>query len=258
METNHYNKKKGFGEQLVALLDEEAVDDEKFCVADEEEGKTLKMTVEEESFPGGKYFVVSRMDLLARDYVYPDDICDKAPCLDDCLIEPDYDDLWKMLNGEAGGDDDEPTAKKNGEGVANPAEEMGIEKGGYVLYKGKKYEVLKVAGVGTSLTLESANGKVVNSVSPEDVVLADEEEDSDDKEPAGQASRKLPPGRKKDEGGDDEDLDEDDSEDEDLDEDDSEDEDLDDEDDEDAFEDEDDEAEEKPRGKKPPNKPSRR
>lgn len=134
LDQNCYNKKKGFGEQMAALMRTLDENDNPFDPID---GSTFVITCEEDTFPGGKYSVASRIDLRPRKYSYPESIVEKAPCLDDCLVEPNYDEIWSLLEegptntstststntkttGEAGvgkkkkdeDDDDKPTKSK--------------------------------------------------------------------------------------------------------------------------------------------------
>lgn len=116
-DSNHYNKKKGFGEQMavaINTLDENA---DPFALVG---GYTAVLTVEEDSFPGGKYFLCSRIDLRPRKVDYPASVLTKAPCLDDCLIDPGYDSVMQLLEtgGDTGstdrnGDDDAPVKSRS-------------------------------------------------------------------------------------------------------------------------------------------------
>lgn len=104
-DSNHYNKGKGFGEQMVDVftsLDEEV---EPFVLKG---GYTAKLRVIEDSFSGRKYWPVTRIDLEKHDYNYPSSLLDEAPCLDDCLVDPGYDEVMKLLTtGGVDSDDDD-------------------------------------------------------------------------------------------------------------------------------------------------------
>lgn len=103
LDTNHYNRGIGFGEQIAdAITSVEDYGD--FWTLDA--GLTVSLTVKEQLMGGGKkYFAVTRIDFLPRKYEYPDNMIDDAPCLDDCLIDPGYDAVKKLL--EQGSSDEE-------------------------------------------------------------------------------------------------------------------------------------------------------
>lgn len=83
LDSNHYNKKKGFGEQIAKAI----IDDPYFAdFWSLEGGYQAKMSIEEDSFMGRKYNLMTRIDFVKRDYDYPKDLIYKAPCLDDMLI----------------------------------------------------------------------------------------------------------------------------------------------------------------------------
>lgn len=257
LDTNHYNKGMGFGEMMAdAIL---AVPDYG-SFADLQGGMTLRLTVKEDTFPGGKYNKVTRIDFLPRKYDYPDELLDNAPCLDDCVVLVSNEDLRKALGQEPtdeDNDDDEqvrspassrssgwnkPSAKdeeenededtppsRNGKQARDEetAEDLGLEAGDEVTYKGMDCIIKKISGDGTSLLLEDEDGDEYKAVSPSEVKKApkakgkgkaarDEDEDEDDEEPPAKAK-----GRKaaKDEDEDEELEDEDEDEDEELDED---------------------------------------
>ena len=65
--------------------------------ADLEGGQTLQLTVKEQTFPGGKYNAVTRIDFLPRKYQYDDGLLDSAPCLDDFILEMSYAELKKLI-----------------------------------------------------------------------------------------------------------------------------------------------------------------
>lgn len=117
LDANHFNKKKGFGEQMAAAINTLDEGAEPFNLKG---GYYAVLTIEEETFPGGKYTLASRIDLRPRDYDYPSDILDRAPCLDDCLIDPGYDDVLRLLDtgSTPDKDDDDDVGKaSNGSGT---------------------------------------------------------------------------------------------------------------------------------------------
>jgi len=81
------------------LLDDELNEDPDMAAfPDLEEGYTLKIRFDSDSFGGGKPFAkASRIDFLERDAVYEDDILSKVPKLDEILHEISYDELTKLF-----------------------------------------------------------------------------------------------------------------------------------------------------------------
>lgn len=76
---------------------------------DPEKGLTVRVTVKDSTSRFGK-FEIARVDLVPREEQYKQSIIDKAYCLDDMLVEPDYDEVKSMLEGkptEADEEDDE-------------------------------------------------------------------------------------------------------------------------------------------------------
>lgn len=103
LDTNHFNKGSGFGEMMKDAMN--AVP-KNAMFADLEKGLIVQLTVKEDTYPGGKYNKVTRIDFLPRDYEYPESMLDKAPCLDEFLVEPDYDSLEELMN-QSSPDDEE-------------------------------------------------------------------------------------------------------------------------------------------------------
>jgi len=81
------------------LLDDELNEDPDVAIfPDLEEGYTLKIRFDSDSFGGGKPFArASRIDFLERDTMYEEDILDKVPKLDEILHELSYDELTKLF-----------------------------------------------------------------------------------------------------------------------------------------------------------------
>jgi hypothetical protein len=99
------NRKQGFGEQLTkAILSMSRRKGEDIFIYDLKEGYTVEVEV-----ANTKYKNIERIDLIPRDYEYPDTMIEKSPCLDDCLIAPDLAKIKKMLAMGSGEDDDEDT-----------------------------------------------------------------------------------------------------------------------------------------------------
>jgi hypothetical protein len=110
LDTNHFNRGLGFGEMMAdAIASVEAYAD----FADPKNGYTLQMNVKKQTFPGGSFHTPVRIDFLRRNYTYPNSIIDSAPCLDDLLVDPGFDDVMKLLT--SGGVDDEKETRRGGE-----------------------------------------------------------------------------------------------------------------------------------------------
>ena len=199
METTHQNRGQGFIELLgdaAATLEEDA---SPFSLT---EGYTAILTIREFTQPA-KHFAPTRIDFRRRKYEYPTALLKKAPCLDDMLIDPGYDEIVKLL--ESGGVDDETPeraperAEKDDEGVKpdpdgddeDGGEEedggdppAGLKKwmkvGAFVTYKGEECQIKKIAPSG--LTLENEDADVYKNVPASkvaEVETADEEEEEE-------------------------------------------------------------------------------
>lgn len=166
-----------------------------------EGGRMLILEVKEASFEGRSYKKVANIEMEEREDLDAD-IAEQAPCLDDMLVIPSYEELKKIFEGaptprskddeeekpaarrSARDDDDEPDDKGQ-----PTADEYGLKKGMAVLYKGKECTIERISPDGTSLTLEDENGKEYRGVGPEEVKLAkkkpaarDEDDDPEDDE----------------------------------------------------------------------------
>lgn len=125
LETNHYNKGKGFGEQIGEAIGTVRGGD---TFGELEGGITTQLKVVEDTYPGGKYLLVSRIDFIERDYDYPEEVLDKAPCLDDCLMRLSYKELDKVLRLGVGGGVDE-SVSQNGNGDVTSSTKAGVTTG---------------------------------------------------------------------------------------------------------------------------------
>ena len=102
--SNDFNRGMGFGEQMQAALKAMGSEANKFF--DLKEGLTAKLTIlEQPPFgPGSKpYNAVARIDFIARKYKYSSSLLEKAPCLDDMLVDTEDDVLLPII-----GDGEEP------------------------------------------------------------------------------------------------------------------------------------------------------
>lgn len=97
-DSNHFNKGTGFGEMMADAINSVP----KYArFADLRKGMTLQLTVKELSGGKFKYNAVTRIDFLSRDYDYPEEMLDRAPCLDAMLVEPKYATVAALLNQES-------------------------------------------------------------------------------------------------------------------------------------------------------------
>lgn len=208
METTHQNRGQGFVELLgdaAATLEEDA---NPFSLT---EGYIAILTIREFTQPI-KYFAPTRIDFRKRKYDYPAALLKKAPCLDDMLIDPGYDEIVKLL--ESGGVDDEDPeraperAEKDDEG-AKPDPDGGDEDedegdggipdglkkwmkiGALVTYKGEECQIKKITPSG--LTLENEDADVYKNVPPSKVA----EVETADEEPADEDEGEEDPPEKK-------------------------------------------------------------
>lgn len=217
-EAGVFNRGMGFGEQMAAALN--SVEDYQ-NFTDLENGYTLQLTVAKQTMGGGqKYNAVTRIDFVPRKYSYPESVRDDAPCLDEMLIDPGYDEVVSLLesgsseeeeereerpsrNGrsQVSKDEDEeepenekeeeeeeeeerPTRKTTAKGgkKEKTAKECGIVVGDVVVYDNMECDVIKVSPDGTSLTLKDDDGEKYMGVAPEDVEKVRTKEDEEEEE----------------------------------------------------------------------------
>lgn len=240
-DSNHYNKQRGFGEQMAAAINTLEENEDPF---DLKTGYTAVITCVEDTFPGGKYSLASRIDLKPRKYEYPESIVKKAPCLDDCLIFPDYDDLMAILEGggssrkdedederpqrsaptrsKARDDDDEEDQEDTTKDAdsddaeeedtgSKTAQQLKLKVGAMVKFRNKVYEILTISKDGTSIAIEDEDGNTKRGIDPNDVDPLDDEEDEEPAPRKASESKSKAKAKPKD----DEDEDEPDDEDED-------------------------------------------
>lgn len=271
-----------FGKHLKNKIDNADEDDGYELFADPEQGMTLKVSAVQEKAGAYKFLDCSDIEFKARKEPLDDELLEQAHCLDDLLKETSYDELKKIFLGTEDGDDDDDDKPKKGKKDVKKkskdddddessdddedsedsdddeddapkskksekmkkAKDFGLKVGDLVTYDDDEYEIVRVSGDGTSLTLEDQDGKKKNGIDPADVEKIktkddedeDSEDDDEDEKPKGKKDVKKKSSKDDDDEEDDEEqLDEDD---EDSDDEDSEDDDSDDEDDEDDDEDE--------------------
>lgn len=80
---------------------------------DLEDGKTIKIGAEPKKFAGNTFFEFSNLEMKDRKTPYDESMIEEAHCLDDLLIEMEYDQLKAIFEGEVpdeddSDDDDEP------------------------------------------------------------------------------------------------------------------------------------------------------
>jgi hypothetical protein len=96
------------------LLSEELREDEDRLVFPSlEEGLTLKVRFDKESFAGNAFAKASRIDFKERDDVYEEEVLDEFVDLDDILSEISYDELSEMFFFEEGGEGEEDSQEEN-------------------------------------------------------------------------------------------------------------------------------------------------
>ena len=167
-----------------------------------EGGRTVEVTTSEGKFMGITRYKPDNIEFEERED-YAESMLDKTICLDELPKELPYDELRRIfVEGTADGpgeaEEEKPrsrvstrTTEENGEdeeeelvsskrGKETTAEEFGLEEGDEVEYNGVTYEITKVSGDGTSLTLTSDSGKKVSGIDPEDVEKIDVEEEDEE------------------------------------------------------------------------------
>lgn len=190
-DSNHFNKGMGFGEMMADALGDVP---EYRNFADLEGGMTLQLKVKEDTFPGGKYNKVTRIDFLPRKYSYPESLLEDAPCLDECIVLVSNEDFKLAMEGgsddsddkedndtpkkslrtsrqqvnhdeDEDEDDDKPVKKKK----EATADEVGLEAGDEVEYEDDTCVIKSISRDGTSLTLENDEGDLIKGVGPDEV-----------------------------------------------------------------------------------------
>jgi hypothetical protein len=203
---------QGFGQQLKSLI----TNHKKYeGFWHPENGMEVNLTTSSVSFRNASWTPVTRIDFMPRDKQYPEDIAERMPSLESCLVPPNYDKIWAQL--ETGTPDDEVPAEKEPEApkeraknprkeepkVALPEDEYDDTPpplktewvvGDLASYEDhEECEILRISQDGKTVSLE-IDGKVVKGVSIEDlkpvptpesvapkkVALPEDEEEDDD------------------------------------------------------------------------------
>ena len=195
-ETGHYNKGMGFGEQMAVVI----ADNPGFWKLTG--GMRVKMVATEQTYPGGKYIGLVRVDFLPRNYEYPEKILDKFPSLDDCIIQTPAKEMRKLLTqkDDEDGDGDTGSGKGASKGAAKASASTGgsagddgeISKGDTVTfdYKGKTLTgtVVKITEDDLA-SVQCDDRDKPHIVDLSELTLADDsgDDDDDDDKPAAQA-----------------------------------------------------------------------
>jgi hypothetical protein len=102
---NHFNRKLGFGEQLVEAINAQFDEDDPHFT-DLKAGRKVRFVIE------GKYKQVPRVDFQPRSYEYPESILEHGIDLDECLIDAGYAKMQEALDG---GVSEETSSERNDE-----------------------------------------------------------------------------------------------------------------------------------------------
>jgi len=163
-----------FGELLDQRRNDADEDEEHIREFDDPEaGSTLRVTFRKESYGAGSFIKANAIDFRPRRNGLDNDLLDHGICLDDLLIIPEYDQLKKEFFME----DYEQSESKEEEPVT--AQELGLEKGMFVMMDGEKYKIQRISRDGTSLTLVDKEGTKVMGVAPDDVDPAEDDSDEE-------------------------------------------------------------------------------
>jgi hypothetical protein len=196
-----------FGKHLDKKIRHADSDDNYHLFADPEHGSLLKLGAEEKSFGKTNYLEFSEIEFKQAEAL-DEDLLAKAKeiCLDECLVEMDYDELKKIYlqeedpakgkkdKGKKGKpkpkdeddedeDEDEEEEEDDDEDddEDETAKDKGIKKGASVEHKKLgECEVKKISSDGTKLVLEDEAGEEHKNIPVSAVELADEDDDEDE------------------------------------------------------------------------------
>lgn len=225
-----------FGKLLDTKINNADEDDEYFKFFYHDDGLTLKCTAAEKSMGGDSkpFYEIADIEFKKRSEQYSDDILEQCACLDDLLIQLDYDKLEAIFTetaapddedsgeGEEEDEDDEPSPKPSRKPSATsskttkpapksssrssaakeeeseddePSTPNGITVGDMVEHDTLGLcEVVHVSGDGTSLRLKDEEGTVHKAIDPLDVEPVDPDAEEPEEE---EEEEETPPPRKK-------------------------------------------------------------
>lgn len=206
-ESSDYNRGMGFRELMQDAINDAGDAGQEFCDLKKGMTARMTVKLQP-GFGGDSkpYNAVTRISFVPRKHQYSSKLLAAAPCLDAMLIDTDAETLDELIGG--GGEEaptktrksrdadaheeeqdsavepsdvegSEPKDSATGSDVSSDVEDSAVEAssnghvgkfkaGDFVTYKKREYEVLKVSGDGTSLTLEDENGKQERGVDPAD------------------------------------------------------------------------------------------
>lgn len=120
MDTAHY---KSFGELLSNKVRAGDEDDNFENFHHLEDGMTLKVACEEDSFNGRTYFKPTNIEMKPRKTPLDSELTDEVPCLDELLIELSYKKLKELLLAEPAEDEDKEDEDEDSETSEDEDEE---------------------------------------------------------------------------------------------------------------------------------------
>ncbi len=155
----------------------------------DQDGMSLRVTIEEENKAGFKFNKVTAIDFIPRKTPLPSNIVNHKIDLDAMLIKTSYEDLKAAFLGTATGKKDEAKSESNGgadddipfdDKQEEPAkkeepkksqsitvEDYGLKAGDYVIYNGKRLKLAKVVADGTLVNLlDEEEADVIKDVDP--------------------------------------------------------------------------------------------
>lgn len=100
LDSSDKNQGKGFAELMSDAVNSLGDDKDAFSL---DEGCTASIIVKEQTGGSFTFDAATRIDFRERDYSYPDSMLESNPCLDDCIIDPGYDEVMELLEPSGGG-----------------------------------------------------------------------------------------------------------------------------------------------------------
>lgn len=165
---------KSFGELLYAKV--KASDDEDGFESffHLEDGMTLKVSVEEDTFNGRAFFKPTNIEMRPRKKPLPSSITDDVPCLDELPIELSYKELKEKLMAEPPEDDEDEDEVEDGSELEEEEEEDEEPK------KSPKSSTKSSKKSGSPSKTSAAKKKKDIEEEEEEEELEDEEEESEE------------------------------------------------------------------------------